>query len=219
MRLQSRILLLSIGFAIAVTLYFAGRHLGFEGQLANDVVKTLPLCLLTILTWTLSPRRLAIMPMAFLFSALGDLAGEHRNFILQIGMFAVAHLLFTTYFVRRAKFDTIAYISSAIIVTTAIGLAAKIVPNIERATEQWACLLYILLISIMAISTTAQQRYRLWYMLAAVTFMFSDSCIAWNRFVERIPYAGVVIMASYFVAQYIFAVTYLAEHSDQSASK
>lgn len=216
MRVQGRITLLSISFATAVALYFVGHRLHFEEQFVDDIVKTLPLSLLTIISWCCSERKFAIMPLAFLFSALGDLAGEHRNFILQIGMFAVAHLLFTTHFLRQAKFDKVAYIGSLFIAVVATYLATTIIPHIERTVEQWACTLYILIISTMAIAATAQQRYRWWYIIAATSFIFSDACIAWNRFVERIPHAGVIIMASYFVAQYIFATTYIAERKDRS---
>ncbi|MBQ7855641.1 MAG: lysoplasmalogenase [Alistipes sp.] len=205
--------LLTISFAVAVALYFGSWGLGIHSVLLNDLAKTLPLSVLTLLTWLAGGRKLPIMPAAFLFSALGDLAGEHRNFILQVGMFAVAHLLFIAHFSRRMRFDGVAYAGVAAVGVVATTLGLIILPRIALPVEQYACSLYIILIGAMAISATAQQsRYRWWYVVAALLFLFSDSCIAWNRYVERVPHAGALIMTTYFAAQYIFASTYLAEH-------
>ena len=203
---------LTVSFLLAVVIYFGNWNIGINHWLIKDISKTLPLCVLTIITWLAGGRRFAIMPLAFLFSMLGDLAGEHRNFILQIGMFAIAHIFFVINFSRRAKFDKTAYVCAIIIAIVAIVLGVTIVPNIAKSIEQYACSFYILLITIMAISAVAQQSaYRWWYIAAAVLFMFSDSCIAWNRFIGKIPYAGAIIMATYFAAQYIFARQYIKE--------
>ena len=203
---------LTITFLLAVVVYFSSWGAGISHWFVKDITKTLPLCVLTIVTWLAGGRRLAIMPLAFLFSMLGDLAGEHRNFILQIGMFAIAHIFFVVKFSRRAKFDKTTYIWAIIVAIIAIILGLTIVPNIAKPIEQYACSSYILLISIMAISAVAQHSaYRWWYIVAAALFMFSDSCIAWNRYIEKIPHAGVIIMTTYFAAQYLFARQYIKE--------
>lgn len=49
------------------------------------------------------------------------------------------------------------------------------------------------------------------YAVAALIFMASDATIAFNKFVGHIPNAGVIIMATYFAAQYIFARLYIEE--------
>lgn len=203
---------LTVSFLLAVVIYFSNWNIGVNHWLIKDISKTLPLCVLTIITWLVAGRRLAIMPLAFLFSMLGDLAGEHRNFILQIGMFAIAHIFFIANFSRRSKFDKTAYVGAIIIAIVAIALGVTIVPNITKPIEQYACSSYILLISIMAISAVAQQSaYRWWYIVAALLFMFSDSCIAWNRYIGKIPHAGAIIMVTYFAAQYLFARQYIKE--------
>ena len=199
-------------FASAVALYFVRWGIGSESQLFNEITKTLPLLLLSTITWLATGRRFSIMPLAFLFSAAGDWAGERHNFILQIAMFATAHILFISHFARRARFDLTAKIGASLIAASAILLGYTIIPLIERSVEQYACSIYVLLIGTMAISAVAQQsRYRALYTVAALLFIFSDACIAWNRFVEHIPYASIIIMSTYFAAQYIFATLYLKE--------
>ena len=208
------LMILTSTFLLAVILYFSCWSTGVEHWLLRDISKTLPLCLLSLITWLAGGRRFSILPLAFFFSMLGDLAGEHRNFILQIGMFAVAHIFFIADFSRRAKFDKITYVGATIVVIATIALGFTIVPNIAKPIEQYACILYIVLISTMAISAVAQQSdHRCWYIVAAILFIFSDSCIAWNRYMDKFPHAGLVIMSTYFAAQYLFARQYIKERT------
>jgi hypothetical protein len=70
----------------------------------------------------------------------------------------------------------------------------------------------MLIIGSMAAVTLFIDSPRRWYYTAAaLIFVFSDSCIAWNKFVEKFAYAGITIMATYFAAQLIFANLYLKE--------
>jgi len=40
----------------------------------------------------------------------------------------------------------------------------------------------------------------------AVLFLFSDSMLAYNKFVQPLPNAGLIIMASYMLAQYLIVL-------------
>ena len=46
--------------------------------------------------------------------------------------------------------------------------------------------------------------YAAWFRLAALLFVFSDSVIAWGRFVAPIPCRTCVVMITYYAAQYLF---------------
>ena len=64
----------------------------------------------------------------------------------------------------------------------------------------------MLLIGTMTATTfTLRADYKALYIVAAILFLFSDSCIAWNKFVEHFTGAGVAIMTTYFTAQGLFA--------------
>ena len=58
----------------------------------------LPAGILCIASLWLTPWEITL---ALLFSAAGDLAGDCGNFIAQMGSFAVAHLFYIIFFVRR----------------------------------------------------------------------------------------------------------------------
>jgi len=46
--------------------------------------------------------------------------------------------------------------------------------------------------------------YAAWFRLAALLFVFSDSVIAWGRFVAPVPCRTCVVMITYYAAQYLF---------------
>jgi uncharacterized membrane protein YhhN len=70
---------------------------------------------------------------------------------------------------------------------------------------------YMIVISIMAI--LASYRYKRVNLLSfrliywgAIFFVISDSALAYNKFVEPFSFAGILIMATYMIAQYLITV-------------
>ena len=182
----------SLLFVAAVALYFGRGVFGCNSWLWLDITKALPVALLGVTTWLYGGNKL--LPIAMLLSAAGDIAGEHGEFIYQIALFAVAHICFIAYFCRKASFKR------------------EIISNIDHTAFRIACSIYMLIIGSMAAVTLFIDSPRRWYYTAAaLIFVFSDSCIAWNKFVEKFAYAGITIMATYFLAQLIFANLYLKE--------
>lgn len=203
---------LRIGFALLVAAYFINSFYGWRHGLIADAVKTLPVLFLCITTWSAGGFRLRLFPAALLFSAIGDLCGELGMFIPQIAMFAVAHILYAAFFFRRLHFDRLSLSAVALLAIAGISLGAYLIPHIGNPLERVFCGAYIVIISVMAASATLQRCPLKWfYAVAALIFMASDATIAFNKFVGHIPNAGVIIMATYFAAQYIFARLYIEE--------
>lgn len=203
---------LRIGFALLVAAYFINVFYGRRHGLADDAVKTLPVLFLCIMTWSAGGFRLRLFPAALLFSAIGDLCGELGMFIPQIAMFAVAHILYAAFFFWRLHFDILSLSAVALLAIAGLSLGAYLIPHIGNPLERMFCGAYIFIISVMAASATLQRCPLKWlYAVAALIFMASDATIAFNKFVGHIPNAGVIIMATYFAAQYIFARLYIEE--------
>lgn len=216
-RSSYQIIITTVLFAALVVAYFSCPALGFDGQLMRDLVKTSPVLFLCLATLIGRWRSRGVLPLALLFSACGDLAGEHKEFILQIAMFAIAHIAYFAHFIRRATIDRTSIVLWSILGAMVIALGVIVIGHISKPTEAVACSIYIVIIATMAGSAIAcRSPYRVWNIAAALLFIFSDSCIAINRFVEHIPHAGLLIMTTYFTAQYIFATVYLKEHSTQN---
>ena len=134
------------------------------------------------------------------------MAGEEKIFLAQIALFALAHIAYIIYFAKRAIINSKNRIAIAIWVIVMLIFGGWMVSHIDSTTIKIACSLYILLIGTMAATTFAiQVAHKPLYIIAALLFIFSDSCIAWNKFIEHFTGAGVTIMTTYFTAQAIFA--------------
>lgn len=205
--------LFTAGFVAIVAVYVVSFRIG-DPSWFRPLAKTMPVLFLGMATWRAgrSDSRLPFIPLALLLSSMGDLAGDLHAFLWQIGLFAAAHIAYIIGFIRRCNPTKAARTAVSVLISAAAVLGSYIVPRIPVATERVFIIVYIMIITSMAISAVLQgSRYRWWYAAAAVVFMFSDSCIAWNRYVAHIPHATVWIMSTYLIAQYTIARLYLAE--------
>lgn len=193
-----------------VTLYFFRGAIECDNRIWFDLTKALPVLFLGISTWILGEKKL--LPTAMILSAGGDIAGEEGCFLLQIALFAVAHICFILSFIPKTQFSRRAVIASIIWSCAVIALAVTIIPHIDSTIIRAACIVYMIIIGSM-VTTTLFMKVKTvpLYIGAALIFVFSDSCIAWNRFVEPFDNAAIIIMATYFLAQGIFATLYIEE--------
>lgn len=206
----SKINITIIGYTLFVALYFCRSLLDIDSHIWLDITKTLPVLFLSITTYISGVNKL--LPTALLLSALGDLAGEEGMFLWQISLFAAAHIFFIIYFIGRAKNSKQSQILATIWAIVIVFFGCFVIGNIENTIFKYACTAYMVIIGIMVGSTMfIESRFRWYYIFAALLFAFSDSCIAWNKFVEHFSYAGITIMSTYFAAQGIFATLYLKE--------
>lgn len=153
------------------------------------------------------------IPLALLFSAVGDWAGSTGNFIMQVAFFAVAHLFYIADFApHRTSINR--RIPQMVLFTLPLFIfLAYILVNIaiSHSTEELIAVgIYGVIIYAMGFFAILQNRKHLrWYALAACLFIFSDSCIAFGRFVDPIPHNNTIVMTTYYAAQGIFLALHL----------
>ena len=153
---------------------------------------------------------------ALFFSALGDWFGTCGNFIAQMGSFALGHVFYIWFFVKRylAKVEHDRKLTNkakgylALLAVLVAGLLVivytQIVPKAPAGVERIGVAVYAVIISTM-LFTGLLQRSSL-YALGAVLFVFSDFILAWHRFVEPVPYRHYLVLVSYFLAQWLLFV-------------
>ncbi|MDE6140244.1 MAG: lysoplasmalogenase [Alistipes sp.] len=203
----------TIAFIALVAVYVLSFHIDTPSWF-RPFAKTMPVLFLSMATWRAgnTGRCLPLIPLALLLSSMGDLAGDLHAFLWQIGLFAAAHTAYIVGFIRRCNPTKASRTVASALISLSAVLGSYIINRIPSRTESIFIIIYIIIITAMAISAVFQDsRYRWWYAAAAIVFIFSDSCIAWNRYVAHIPHATVWIMSTYFIAQYTIARLYLAE--------
>ena len=158
----------------------------------------LTLCALRYSTWP--------MMLAMGFSALGDYMGICHNFWGQMGFFALAHIFFLVFFIlayRKEKSVVGIKWKSAIVVLYGIIVGWCIIPHVQGAL-QIGVSVYLLLILSMCIFAWLQKNP--YYAIGAWLFVFSDTILAWNKFVSPIESASYLIMVPYYLGQWVLFV-------------
>ena len=187
--------LISIVFVLLALLYFS--PIAIVYKLAFPLA-FLTLCALRFSTWP--------MVLAMGFSALGDYMGVCHNFWGQMGSFALAHVAYILFFCRiRPEERTSKGMKwkSAIVILYGVVVGLLIVPHVHGFLQAGVSV-YVLLILTMCILAWRQKNP--YYALGAWLFVFSDTVLAWNKFVSRIEWAGYLIMIPYYLGQLILFV-------------
>ena len=154
--------------------------------------------------------------LALLFSALGDYFGSCHNFLAQMGFFALGHVFYVCYFVKRwlrkVEFDkklTTKVKGQILVYLVLVGgilfvAFTKVIPCAEAGIIRTGVSIYAILISTMLFSALMQRSSL--FALGAVFFVFSDFILAWHRFVQPVPYRQYLVLVSYFLAQWLLFV-------------
>lgn len=163
---------------------------------------------------------LSLVLFALLLSAAGDAAGAVHDFLLQMFLFALAHVAYIRYFLPSAEFSRRRIAAAAVVgAGLLLFLFAGIVPRVASSVERTGVALYGTVIAAMLLSVLFYRgRYAPGFRVAALFFVFSDATIAWNKFVEPLPDATLRIMSTYYAAQYLFALLALAASSRKAAA-
>jgi uncharacterized membrane protein YhhN len=193
---------------------------GYNDSWTGAIVKMLPILLLAAAsarlmrgTW----RRW--MVVALLFSALGDwllgMNGVMGNlFAAGLGSFLVAQLAYAQLFWRHRSADGRRRWLAACYLPVAAALAWLVLPVAGEMVVPVA--LYMLAITAMVTGAALANRPLL-LLAGALAFAFSDATIAINKFVSAVPQAGLVIMLSYYLAQWLLWRGALREPKEISA--
>ena len=196
-------------YLLLATLFFFVRNFDCEWLLCRRYV-AIPTLFAAIVTALNIKRGGWCIPLALLTSAAGDWAGAMGEFIFQVAFFAVTHLFYIADFAPKCKFTTKRTITLALFSAIVLPFLAYVVMHIGNRVELIAVAIYGLIIYSMGVTALIQNRkYSILYAIAATLFIFSDSCIAYNKFVEHIPYATLWIMTTYYAAQGLFCTLHM----------
>lgn len=174
---------------------------------------TFPVGILTLASLWLCPWQVTL---ALLFSAAGDYFGSCGNFLGQMGCFALAHVMYIVYFTDRyfskverdkkltPKMKGYLFMVAFCIMALLAIVFTRIVPVAEHGIIRTGVAIYACLISIMLLLALLQRSSL--FALGAVLFVFSDFILAWNKFVEPVPYRDYLVLVTYFMAQWLLFI-------------
>lgn len=155
------------------------------------------------------------IPAALFLSAIGDYQGSEHNFILQVLFFALAHIFYIVDFLPKRNLSKINKYVASIPYIYAVAFLILLISHMNHAVEMVAVAIYALIIATMGASALVMEiKHKWWYVIAAVLFIFSDSVIVYNKYIEHIPNASLWIMTTYYAAQGLFATLCLLRRKE-----
>ena len=197
------------GFLILAVLYFFVGDWGCDWLICRRWV-AVPTLFATMATALNFKRGGWLIPLALLASSAGDWAGAMGEFIFQIAFFAIAHIFYIADFAPKCKFSLKRIVALVLFSAIVLPFLGYVLMHIGDRVEMIAVAIYGVLIYSMGFTALLQNRkFSILYAIAAMLFIFSDSCIAYNRFVGHIPNATMWIMTTYYAAQGIFCTLHL----------
>jgi len=149
-------------------------------------------------------KKNALLTVGLLFGSLGDIFLTNSveiYFMLGQSSFLIGHIFYIIYFIKNFKFNFKGLLISLIILFASIGVSYWIIPNLQQDLKI-PVLVYIFVITTMAITTNFYQYWNIYAIVGAVLFLISDSMIAINQFVQPFPYAQLGIMLFYYLGQW-----------------
>lgn len=209
--------LFSIIFAIVFIIQLYAETVG-NIQLRNF---SKPLIVITLLAWlylstNLKGRFHKRIFTGLIFALAGDIflmlqTGRSGFFIYGLIAFLLCHIFYIRAFILDHKSNPslkngfFLWVVGALIIFC-VGLFFYLQPFL--GAMQFAVLFYAIIITFMAIMAVNRYgkvnifSYKL-IVYGALFFLLSDSALAVNKFALPIPQAGVLIMATYMIAQYL----------------
>ena len=189
---------------LTTLLFAAGAALFFTNAAVIPYKVAYPVLLLSLSLFYLRLKPLIPVGAALLLSAVGDAAGAGGMFIPQMLFFALAHGAYMCYFLPQAQVAPRPFVWP-VLTALLLFLFVCIVPRAADPAERAGVAVYGLVIAGMLYSALQYRgAYAAWFRLAALLFVFSDSVIAWGRFVAPVPCRTYVVMITYSAAQYLF---------------
>ncbi|MFT5313434.1 MAG: putative membrane protein YhhN [Paraglaciecola sp.] len=166
--------------------------------------KALPITILLIVALQRLRRHTRIfITSALFFSAIGDMMLAltlEQGFIYGLAAFALAHMCYTACFYRWHRWHRRHLIKLTVLVIYVLFMLLLLLP--VTGTLQVPLLIYLLLMSAMAYSAMVVNTANYHILLGAALFVLSDSLLATHKFLFLLPYEGLLVMGSYYSAQY-----------------
>ena len=145
-----------------------------------------------------------LMLAGLFFCMLGD--GLLIWFVVGLSAFLIGHLFYMSAFFTRWQFSPLRLASILPIAIYSFIMGRELVTALQNDGNNGLVIpviAYIIVISLMLWSAVMTANKSA--MAGSLLFVISDSILSWNMFVSDIAYSNVLIMTTYYAAQFLIA--------------
>lgn len=183
------------------------------------VIKIIPILSLSFISILYIPgRKGKYIFIGLLFSAAGDifLAMEgDKYFIYGLGAFGFAHIMYISAFLKNITLKRKRSFLSLFFIIYGLIIGYLLLPNLGKMFIP--ATIYLLLLAFSGISSVIGRDNYYMVIPGTMLFMISDSIIAVNTYLTKIPHSSFWIMLTYFPAQLL--ITYGSAKTEVSVKK
>lgn len=173
------------------------------------IFKLIPMLLIILYAFRQLPKRPApamrLIVIGLFFCMLGD-GFIAVSFVAGLGAFLVGHVFYLMGFIKMSRINKTRLAALLPIGLYSFIIGRQLITALQTEGNDGLVIpvvAYMLVISLMAL--TAILTGNLWATAGSILFVISDSILSWNMFVSAIPYSDVLIMTTYYLAQFLIA--------------
>ncbi|MBP2257727.1 lysoplasmalogenase [Virgibacillus alimentarius] len=138
------------------------------------------------------------------FSMVGD--GTLHWFIVGLSAFLIGHLCYIGAFWKQFQFSWQRATSLIPLLIFSAMIGSQFVDGLKQSGNQELIIPVIFyILAIMMMCWLAMMTRNIWAMIGSILFVISDSILAWNKFVAQVAYEDVLVMMTYYAAQFFIA--------------
>lgn len=183
----------------------------------------LPVLIILLASATTAVPGKKLMLTALFFSWLGDvlLMFESRHslfFIFGLVCFLTTHILYIIYFIstRSQKISLLKKypLLTALVVLYGVSLVWLLFPHLadlKLPVMVYAAVICTMLLCSLHVFYKVTRPANMFYISGALFFVLSDSLLAINKFYQSFAYAGIFIMLTYCLAQYLIVSGFIEQ--------
>lgn len=179
-------------------------------------IKAIPVLTLSVLALTkVVGLKGKLLFAALIFSAGGDIAlalGEGQYFIIGLGLFLVAHIVYIVTFSRDFKAQKSRIPIAVLLVAYAVAIAVIMTPSLKEM--MLPVYVYMVVITLMGIFAAFRGPKSKLVLYGALSFIVSDSILAINRFMVAVPASDYLIMITYYLAQVLIVYGFVKDNQE-----
>jgi len=199
-----------IALSAVLTIYGKYSKLIYVHYVFKPLTMVLIICLALLSSPTIVALYKYIIILALIFSLIGDVLLMLPNIKLSLGLlaFLIAHLIYAAAFIQDVSSYNVMILIPVLLFSIFIYLFIS--KNLDKL--RIPVILYIIVISLMGwLACNRHANFSdsksLYVLIGGLLFLFSDSVLAINKFKKQFVLAEILILGSYFSAQFFFALS------------
>lgn len=180
-----------------------------EPFMLKIIFKLIPMLLIILYAFRQLPAlpasAMRLIVIGLFFCMLGD-GFIAVSFVAGLGAFLVGHVFYLIGFIKMSRMNMTRLAALLPIGLYSFFIGRQLIAALQTEGNDGLVIpvvAYMVIISLMAL--TAIMTGNLWATTGSILFVISDSILSWNMFVSAIPYSDVLIMTTYYSAQFLIA--------------